>query len=74
MRTQHSSTCARIKARVAVLTIISLLAQSGTAFKAPPVAVSLPDDLLIPYSPPLEDEFLPSVDRIAEAARASVRR
>ena len=55
-------------------TIISLLAQSGTAFKAPPVAVSLPDDLLIPYSPPLEDEFLPSVDRIAEAARASVRR
>ena len=55
-------------------TIISLLAQSGTAFKAPPVAVSLPDDLLIPYSPPLEDEVLPSVDRIAEAARASVRR
>jgi pyruvate/2-oxoglutarate/acetoin dehydrogenase E1 component len=55
-------------------TIISLLAQSGTDFKAPPVAVSLPDDLLIPYSPPLEDEFLPSADRIAEAARASVRR
>jgi len=55
-------------------TIISLLAQSGTAFKTPPVAVSLPDDLLIPYSPPLEDEFLPSVDRIAEAARASVQR
>ena len=45
----------------------------GPAFKAPPAAVSLPDDLLIPYSPPLEDEFLPSADRIAEVARASVR-
>jgi pyruvate dehydrogenase E1 component beta subunit len=54
-------------------TIISRLAQSGTPFKAPPVAVSLPDDLLIPYSPPLEDEFLPSADRIAEAARSAVR-
>ena len=47
-------------------TIISQLAQSGTPFKAPPVAVSLPDDLLIPYSPPLEDEFLPSAERIAD--------
>jgi pyruvate dehydrogenase E1 component beta subunit len=54
-------------------TIISRLAQAGTPFKAPPVAVSLPDDLLVPYSPPLEDAFLPSADRIAEAARASVR-
>jgi pyruvate/2-oxoglutarate/acetoin dehydrogenase E1 component len=54
-------------------TIISRLAQAGTPFTSPPVAVSLPDDLLIPYSPPLEDEFLPSADRIAEAARNAVR-
>ena len=54
-------------------TIISRLAQAGTPFTAPPAAVSLPHDLLIPYSPPLEDEFLPSADRIAEAARTSVR-
>jgi acetoin:2,6-dichlorophenolindophenol oxidoreductase subunit beta len=54
-------------------TLISLLARAGTPFKAPPTAVSLPDDLLIPYSPPLEDAFLPSADRIAEVARTSVR-
>jgi pyruvate dehydrogenase E1 component beta subunit len=54
-------------------TIISLLAQAGTPFKAPPTAVSFPDDLLIPYSPPLEDAFLPSSDRITEVAKASVR-
>ena len=37
-------------------------------------AVSLPDDLLIPYSPPLEDEIIPSADRIASAARATAGR
>ena len=35
-------------------------------------AVSLPDDLLVPYSPPLEDAFIPSAERIAEAVRASI--
>jgi pyruvate dehydrogenase E1 component beta subunit len=54
-------------------TIISRLAQSGTSMATPPRAVSLPHDQLIPYSPPLEDAFLPSADRIAEAARESVR-
>jgi pyruvate dehydrogenase E1 component beta subunit len=54
-------------------TIISHLAQEGAALKAPPRAVSLPYDLLIPYSPPLEDAILPSADAIAEAARAQAR-
>ena len=54
-------------------TVVSRLAMEGAAFRTPPRAVSLPDDLLIPYSPPLEDEMLPSPERIAEAARASVK-
>jgi len=54
-------------------TIISRLAQSGASLAAPPAAVSLPDDLLIPYSPPLEDAFIPSAERIADAARSTVR-
>ncbi|CAN5461170.1 pyruvate dehydrogenase complex E1 component subunit beta [soil metagenome] len=54
-------------------TIISRLAQAGTAWKSAPSAVSLPDDLLVPYSPTLEDAFIPSATDIAAAARASVR-
>ena len=54
-------------------TVISRLAQAGTAFKSAPSAVSFPHDQLIPYSPPLEDAFIPSAEHIAEAARASVR-
>jgi pyruvate/2-oxoglutarate/acetoin dehydrogenase E1 component len=53
--------------------VISQLTQDGMAWRAAPVAVSLPHDLLIPYSPPLEDAVLPSTERIAEAARAQVR-
>jgi pyruvate dehydrogenase E1 component beta subunit len=53
-------------------TIISRLAQSGTPWASPPTSVSLPDDLLVPYSPPLEDAFIPSAGHIAEAARTSV--
>jgi pyruvate/2-oxoglutarate/acetoin dehydrogenase E1 component len=45
----------------------------GVDWASAPRRVSLPDDLPIPYTPPLEDEVLPSADRIAEAARASVR-
>ena len=33
---------------------------------------SLPDDLLIPYAPPLEDQVLPSAERIADEVRASI--
>lgn len=55
-------------------TVISELAQRGVAFAAPPIAVSLPHDLLIPYSPTLEDEMLPSAERIAAAVRAATGR
>lgn len=54
-------------------TVISRLVQDGTELTAPPVAVSHPYDLLVPYSPPLEDAFIPSVERIVEAARSTVR-
>jgi acetoin:2,6-dichlorophenolindophenol oxidoreductase subunit beta len=54
-------------------TIVSRLAMSGAALAAPPAAVSLPDDLLVPYSPPLEDAFIPSAERIADAARQTMR-
>ena len=55
-------------------TIISELVMAGQAFAAPPRAVGLPYDMPIPYSPPLEDEIIPSADRIAEAARAVLGR
>jgi acetoin:2,6-dichlorophenolindophenol oxidoreductase subunit beta len=55
-------------------TVISELAQRGVTFQAPPVAVSLPHDLLIPYSPTLEDEMLPSAERIAAGARTAAGR
>ena len=54
-------------------TIISELTMGGQAFKAPPRAVSMPADLLVPYSPPLEDEIIPSANAIADAARAAVQ-
>lgn len=53
-------------------TIISDVVRSGTALHALPQVVSLPDDLLIPYSPSLEDEIVPSVDRIAAAIQSSL--
>jgi acetoin:2,6-dichlorophenolindophenol oxidoreductase subunit beta len=53
-------------------TIISELVMAGQAFRTPPRAVSLPADLPIPYSPPLEDEIIPSAERVAAAARAAV--
>ena len=51
-------------------TIISRLSQAGVQLEAPPRAVSLPDHLPIAYSPPLEDEILPSPERISDAVRA----
>jgi len=53
--------------------LISELTMGGMPWKAAPVAVSLPYDLPIPYSPSLEDAILPSPARIAEAARVAVR-
>ncbi len=55
-------------------TVISELVKRGVAFQRPPIAVSLPHDLLIPYSPTLEDEMLPSVERIAAAVRTATGR
>jgi acetoin:2,6-dichlorophenolindophenol oxidoreductase subunit beta len=53
-------------------TIVSELTMAGQTWRSAPRAVSLPDDLPIPYSPPLEDEIIPSAERIADAARAAV--
>ena len=55
-------------------TIISELAMAGQAWRSAPRSVGLPYDLPIPYSPPLEDEIIPSSERIAAAARASLGR
>ena len=52
-------------------TLISRLTIEGVKLEAPPRAVSLPEDLLIPYSPDLEDALIPSADVIADAVRAS---
>jgi len=51
-------------------TIISQLAMRGMRWKARPRSLSLPDDAPIPYSPPLEDELIPSVQTVAEAIRS----
>ncbi len=51
-------------------TVISELTMGGIDWTSPPRAVSLPDHLLIPYSPSLEDAIIPSTDAIAEAASA----
>jgi acetoin:2,6-dichlorophenolindophenol oxidoreductase subunit beta len=55
-------------------TIISELTIGGIAWASAPRRVSLPDDLPMPYTPPLEDEVLPSVEGIVASARASVGR
>jgi len=55
-------------------TVVSELVMAGQAFASPPRAVSLPYDLPIPYSPPLEDEIIPSAEKIAAAARAALGR
>lgn len=55
-------------------TIVSELTIGGIKWASPPRRVSLPDDLPIPYTPPLEDEVIPSVASIVAAARASTRR
>lgn len=54
-------------------TLISELTMAGLHWKSAPRAVSLPADICISYSPDLEDAILPSVDRIADAARSAVK-
>jgi pyruvate dehydrogenase E1 component beta subunit len=55
-------------------TIISELTLGGIVWASTPRRLSLPDDLPMPYAPNLEDEFLPSVQGIVAAVRASVGR
>jgi len=55
-------------------TIVSELAIGGIRWASSPRRLSLPDDLPIPYSPPLEDEVLPSVQAIVDSVRSSVGR
>jgi pyruvate/2-oxoglutarate/acetoin dehydrogenase E1 component len=52
-------------------TVISELTMRGVPM-ARPDALSLPDDLLIPYSPTLEDAILPSVEAIAARIRSAL--
>jgi pyruvate/2-oxoglutarate/acetoin dehydrogenase E1 component len=54
-------------------TVISELTMGGIGWRSAPRAVSLPADICIAYSPPLEDAALPTAQSIAAAARASVR-
>ena len=54
-------------------TVISQLTLEGVHLAAPPRVVGLRDDVLIPYSPPLEDALIPSADAIVDASRALVR-
>jgi pyruvate dehydrogenase E1 component beta subunit len=53
-------------------TVISELTMRGWRWENAPRVVSLPDHLLIPYSPTLEDALIPSAERIAAEARAAV--
>ncbi len=54
-------------------TVISNLTRANQQWKAIPRAVALYHDLLIPYSPQLEDEMIPSAERIATAARKAAQ-
>jgi pyruvate dehydrogenase E1 component beta subunit len=53
--------------------LISQLTMDGVRWTSLPRAVSFPAEMLISYSPPLEDEIMPSAESIAAAARASVQ-
>jgi pyruvate dehydrogenase E1 component beta subunit len=53
-------------------TVISRLTIEGREWACPPQALSLSDELLIPYSPPLEDESIPGVGAIAARVRELV--
>jgi pyruvate dehydrogenase E1 component beta subunit len=53
-------------------TVVSRLTLEGRQWTQPPQALSLSEDQLTPYSPPLEDESIPSVEQIAARVRALV--
>jgi pyruvate dehydrogenase E1 component beta subunit len=52
--------------------LISALTLRGATWENRPHVVSLPDHLLVPYSPTLEDAVIPSIERIADEVRAAV--
>jgi pyruvate/2-oxoglutarate/acetoin dehydrogenase E1 component len=54
-------------------TLISELAMQGAELTGPPIAVSLPAALVMPYSPPLEDAMIPSQEAIADAVKTALR-
>src|ERR1700736_453881 len=48
-------------------TVVSQAAIDGVRLRSRPAAVSLAENVLIPYSPPLEDSIIPSKERIVAA-------
>jgi pyruvate/2-oxoglutarate/acetoin dehydrogenase E1 component len=54
-------------------TLVSELTRQGYPWATPPQFIGLPDDLLVPYSPVLEDQVIPSVERIARELRGAVQ-
>jgi pyruvate/2-oxoglutarate/acetoin dehydrogenase E1 component len=52
--------------------IISQLAMNGVRWRRPPIVASFPEGIPMPFSPPLEDWFIPSVDRIKASIRGVV--
>jgi acetoin:2,6-dichlorophenolindophenol oxidoreductase subunit beta len=50
--------------------VISDLAMEGVRLRARPAAASFPAGIPMPFSPPLEDHVIPSVDRIADTIRS----
>jgi pyruvate dehydrogenase E1 component beta subunit len=53
-------------------TLVSELTREGYPWTTPPLFVGLPDDLLVPYSPTLEDQVIPTVERIAGELREAL--
>lgn len=51
-------------------TLVSRLTLDGIRLEAPPRVVGLPEDLLIPYSPELEDALIPDASRVVDAVRS----
>jgi pyruvate dehydrogenase E1 component beta subunit len=52
--------------------LISQLTLSGHDWRNRPHVISLPDNLLIPYTPALEDSVIPSVQRIVDETRTAL--
>jgi pyruvate/2-oxoglutarate/acetoin dehydrogenase E1 component len=53
-------------------TLVSELTREGYPWTTPPLFVGLPDELLVPYSPTLEDQVIPTVERIADELREAL--